>query len=75
MKSAKPSTRTSNRSRGEASTTTLASGVQPTTEEIHVDPTIAVDPYADDTTDPIVASLLSLHAMMETFMTTQATHG
>ena len=55
-KSAKPSTRTSNRSRGEASTTALASSDQPTTEEIHVGPTAAVDPYADDIADPTFAS-------------------
>ena len=75
MKSAMPSTRTSNKSRGEASTIALAFGDQPTTEEIHVDPTAAVDPYADDTADPIVTSPLSLHGIMETFMSTQAAHG
>ena len=69
MKSAKPSTKTSKRPRG-ASIATPASGDQPTTEEILVDPTAT-----DDTTDPIVAPPLSLRAMMETFMTTQAAHG
>jgi len=64
MKSAKPSTGTSKRPKG-ASTATPASGDQPTTEEILVDPTTA-----DDTTDPTVAPPLSLRAMMETFMAT-----
>ena len=36
MKSAEPSTRTSKRPRGEASTTALASGDMPATEELHV---------------------------------------
>ena len=39
-----------------------------------MDPTAAVDPYADDIADPTFASPLSLHAMMETFMTAQAAH-
>ena len=66
MKSAKPSTWTSKRPRGEASTTAPTSGDQAAAEEIHVDP-IA-------TADPTVAPL-SLCSMMETFMTTQKTHG
>ena len=74
MKSAKPSTGTSKGPRG-ASTVAPASGDQPTIEEILLDPTVAVDLAADDTTDPTVASPLSLHAMMKTFMTTQAAHG
>ena len=73
MKSAKPSTETSKGPRG-ASTVAPASGDQPTIEEILLDPTVAVDLAADDTTDPTVASPLSLHAMMETFITTQAAH-
>ena len=80
MKSVKPSTRTSKRPRGEVSTAALASGDQPTTKEIPMnptaamDPTIIVDPATDDTINSTVTSL-SLHAMMKTFMTTQATHG
>ena len=66
MKSAKPSTRTSKRPRGEASTAAPTSGDQAVVEEIHVDPIATVD--------PIVAPF-SLHSTMETFMTTQATHG
>ena len=47
MKSAKPSTRTSKRPRGDASTT---SGAMPAAEETYVDPTVAMDPagHADD---------------------------
>ena len=76
MKSAKPSTGTLKRSRGEASTTAHAFGTMPTTEETFVDPTVAVDPSggANDV-DPIVAPPLSLRAMMESFMTTQAAYG
>ena len=66
MKNAKPSTWTSKGPRGEASTTAPTSSDQAAAEEIHVDP-IA-------TADPTVAPL-SLRSMMETFMTTQATHG
>ena len=69
MKSAKPSTEISKRPRGEASIATPTSGDQPATEEI------LVDPATDDTVDPIAAPPLSLYAMMETFMTTQATNG
>ena len=69
MKSAKPSIGTSKRQRGEASTAAPTYGDQPATKEIHV------DPAANDITDPTVAPLLPLHAMMETSMTTQATHG
>ena len=40
-----------------------------------MDPTVAVDPVSDDDiADPIVTLPFSLHTMMETFMTTQATH-
>ena len=43
-------------------------------EEIHIDPTTAMDP---DTTDsePTIPPPLSLRVMMEIFMMTQATHG
>ena len=43
-----------------------------------MEPTAVVDLAIggdDDTTDPTVTSPLSLHAMMESFMTTQAAHG
>ena len=44
-------------------------------KEIHVDPTTAVDPTGDaETANPTVTPL-SLRAMIETFMSTQATHG
>ena len=78
MKSAEQSTRTSKKPRGDASTTTPASSDQPAVEEVHVDPTVVVDPAAsgdDDTIDPTVTLPRSLHAMMESFMTTQAAHG
>ena len=65
LKSAKPSSGTSKRPRGEASTTASTSGGQLAAEEIHVNP-IAY---------PTVALPLSLRAIMETFMTTQTTHG
>ena len=72
MKSVEPSTRTSKRPRGEASTTALASGDMPATEELHVNPTIAMDPSGDeDAVDLIVTPLLSLRTMMESFFTTQ----
>ena len=50
MKSAKPSTRTLKRSRGEASTIAPTSSIMPATEETSVDPITAVDPSggADD---------------------------
>ena len=70
MKSAKPSTETLKGPRGEASTATPASGDQPTTEEILVDPIATMDLAADDTADPTVAPPLSLRAVMETFTTT-----
>ena len=59
MKSAKPSTKTSKKPRGEVSTTAPAFVDQPAAEEI------AVDLVAD----PIVTPP-SLCAIMETFMTT-----
>ena len=75
MKSAKPSTGTSKRSKGEASTTASSSGAMPAAEEVHVDPTTAMDTSGDDDhVDPMVTPPLSLHAMMEPFMTTQAAH-
>ena len=71
MKSAEPSTGTSKRSKGEASTTASSSEAMPTTEEVHVDPTAAMDPFGDDDhVDPMVTLPLSLHAMVEPFMTT-----
>ena len=71
MKSFEPSTWTSKRPRGEASTATPASGDMATTEEVHVDPTATVDPSSDeDVVDLIVTPPLSLHTMMKSFMTT-----
>ena len=70
MKSAEPSTGTSKRSRGEASTTT------PATEEAFVDSTVVVDLVSGaEDVDPMVDPPLSLRAMMQSFMTTQAAHG
>ena len=52
------------------------------TEEIHFDPTTAVANNGDDrvhadsaAAEPTVPPPLSLHAMMETFIMTQAAHG
>ena len=76
MKSAEPSTGTSKRSRGEATIAAPASSDLPDVEEVHVDPTEAVDPSGDDdTVDPTATTPLSLRAMMESFMTTQTAHG
>ena len=76
MKSVEPSIGTSKRPSGEASTTAPASGDQPATKEIYVDPTTAMDLASDDdTADPKITPPLSLCAMMGTFMTTQVTHG
>ena len=48
----------------------------PATEETFVDLTAAVDPAGDvEDVDPTVAPPLSLHAMMQSFITTKATHG
>ena len=70
MKSAEPNIGTSKRSRGEASTTT------PIAEKVFVDLTAAVDPIGGvEDVDPIVVPPLSLRAMMQSFMTTQAAHG
>ena len=62
MKSAEPCTRTSKRSRGEASTKAPTSSAMPTAEETFLDPTTTVDPSggAEDV-DPTVAPPLSLH--------------
>ena len=76
MKSSKPSTGTSKRSRGEASTTIPASGAMPAAKETFVDLIAVVDPPSvTEDVDPTVASPLSLYAIMQSFMTTQATHG
>ena len=76
MKSAEPSIGTSKRSRGEASTIATASSAMPAAEETYVDPTATVDPSGGaDNVDPTGAPPLSLYAMMESLMTTQATHG
>ena len=79
MKNAELSTGTSKRPRVEASTIAPTTSDQPAavdpTKEIHVDPIATVDPAADaETNDPTVTPPFSLRAMMETFMTTQATH-
>ena len=80
MKNAKPSTATSKRPKVEASTIALATSdqlaaVDPTIKDIHVDPTTTMNPTANaETDDPTVTPHLSLRAMMETFMTTQAAH-
>ena len=76
MNNAEPSTRTLKRSRGDASTTSPASSAMPTAKETFVDLIAAVDPSggADDV-DPIVTPPFLLRATMESFMTTQATHG
>ena len=71
MKSAKPSTGTSKRSRREASTAVPTFGTVPTTEETFVDLTIAMDNSSGaDDVDPTVVAPLSLCTMMESFMTT-----
>ena len=76
MKSAEPSIGTQKRSRGEASTTALAFGAMPVAEETFVDPIAVMDPSGGvDNVNPTVTPPLSLCAMMESFMTTQATHG
>ena len=76
MKSVEPSTGTSKRPRGEAFTAAPTSSDMPTAKEVHVDHTATMDHFIDDdVVDPIVTSLLSLYAMMKSFMTTQAAHG
>ena len=48
----------------------------PATEETFVDSTAAVDLAGDvEDVDPTVAPSLSLHAMMQSFITTKAAHG
>ena len=71
MKSVKPSTGTSKRSRREPFTAVPAFGTMPTTKETFVDLIVVVDTSggADDV-DPIVVAPLSLRVMMESFMTT-----
>ena len=73
MKSAKLSTRTSKRPWGDGSTTFSA---MPAIEETYVDSIAAVDlvGYAKDVY-PSIAPPLSLWAMMQSIMTTQATQG
>ena len=62
MKSVEPSTESSKRSPGEASTTTPASDVMPAIEETFVDLIAAVDPSGGaKVVDPTVAPPLSLH--------------
>ena len=76
MKSVKPCTGTSKRSRGEASTTASASSAMFAVDETSVDLIAVVDPSggANDV-DLTITLPLSLCAMMETFMTTQVVHG
>ena len=75
MKSAEPSTGILKKSRV-ASTTARAFGAMPTVKETFVDPITAVDPSSGaDDVDLTIAPPLSLRAMMESFMTTKATHG
>ena len=71
MKSVEPSTGTSKRSWGDASTTASASGTMPVAEEKFMDPTTTVDPTGGvEDVYPIVALPLSLRAMMQSIMTT-----
>ena len=72
MKSAEPSTGTSKRPRGDASTTSSA---MPIVEKTYVDPTVAVDPVGHEDVDPLVAPPLSIRAMMQSIMTNQAAQG
>ena len=75
MKNVEPSIGTSKRSWGEAFTTATVSGTMPTIEETFVDPTTVMDPSGGvDDVDPTIAPLLSLRAMIKSFMTTQAAH-
>ena len=73
MKSVEPNTRTSKRSRAEATATTLTSGAIPAAEKVHVDPTAVVESFM--TVKPTITPPLSICAMMESFMTTQIAHG
>ena len=73
MKSAEQSIETSKRPWGDAATT---SGTMPATDETFMDSTAAVNPVGDvEDFDPTVAPPLSLHAMMQSFITTKAAHG
>ena len=72
MKSAEPSTGTSKRPRGDASTTSSAMLVA---EETYVDSTVVVDPVGHEDVDPLVAPPLSIRAMMQSIMTNQAAQG
>ena len=48
----------------------------PSTEETFVDPTVAVDPVGGvEDVDSTVAPPLSLRALVQSIMTTQAAHG
>ena len=67
MKSVEPSTGTSKRPRGDASTTSRA---MPVAEETYVDPTVVVDPIGHEDVDPSVVPPLSLQAMMQSIMKT-----
>ena len=74
--SPEPSTGTSKRSQGEASTTAPTFSAMLVAEETFADAIAAVDPSSGaNDVDPNVTPPLSLHAMIESFMTTQATHG
>ena len=74
--SVEPSTGTSKRSQGEASTTALASSAMPYVEEAFVDSTAVVDPTSGaEDVDPTVTPSLSLYAIMQSFITTLAAHG
>ena len=73
MKSAEQSTGTFKRPRGDAAT---FSGAMPATEETFMDPTAVVDPTGVvEDVDPTVTPPLSLRAIMQSIMTTHATHG
>ena len=73
MNSVEQSTVTSKRPRGDAATTSSA---MLAAEETFMDLTIVVDlASVVEDVDPTVAPPLSLHAMMRSIMTTQATYG
>ena len=76
MMSVEPSTGTSKRSQGEASTTALASSAMPYVEEAFVDSIAVVDPASGaEDVDPTVTPSLSLYAITQSFITTLAAHG
>ena len=62
MKSAEPSTRTSKRSRGKASTIATVSDVMPVAEEAFVDPTAVVSSGVDDVDFSLSRSHLLIHS-------------